>query len=537
MKLYEVLLIEKLALKTAKKYVKGWDKTRYHDIFSKYTDDPKAYRIYLPLEASSKKITSPTMKKIELALEPKGYIISDYVGGYAIEKDKEKPRIMKIGKLLDNEILRNEFSNDKIRATGKKSSMLVVISRHPYDIAGMSTDRGWTSCMNLKSGSNRRYVAWDVKLGSVIAYLINPEDKNIEKPIGRIMIKPFFNPEDKKQVAFGMEDTVYGTSTPGFKETVLKWVNEVNDSKDLVGIFELGNKLYNDSSDEEIIVGDKKDPEYIGVLRNWRHIKTIKDPSEKLQKAALHQNVDALKWIKNPSEEILAYAISQSSRAIQLIKNPSEKLIWAAIKNSAYAWKYIKNQTEENKIKAIKVNPQVISHIAKPSVDLMVLAVSKDAGVIEDILDNMPGNSMAAAKKLPREVWAAALRKDQKKVFQLTQYIWSDKNKLEMLRKYPDLIDEIDDATDEMIDVAIETKPSVAAALWDIPNKIQMKMVKRDPSFIKYIDNSCRAAEFYVVNQDVKNYKYIRSPDWDTRDLVRKLKLKQKKAEAEKAKE
>lgn len=32
-----------------RKYVKGWNKQRYEELFKKYTNDPKAYRIYLPL--------------------------------------------------------------------------------------------------------------------------------------------------------------------------------------------------------------------------------------------------------------------------------------------------------------------------------------------------------------------------------------------------------------------------------------------------------------------------------------------------------
>ena len=67
----------------------------------------------------------------------------------------------------------------------------IIISRHPYDIAGMSTGRGWRSCMHLEDGQFNEYVPQTIAAGGLIAYLCNEDDKNIKNPKGRVLIKPF----------------------------------------------------------------------------------------------------------------------------------------------------------------------------------------------------------------------------------------------------------------------------------------------------------------------------------------------------------
>lgn len=76
---------------------------------------------------------------------------------------------------------------------------VIVISRHPYDIGGMSTDKEWDSCMNLVDGSNREYVLNDIENGTIISYLVDKNDPNINKPISRILIKPFVSTTDEKE--------------------------------------------------------------------------------------------------------------------------------------------------------------------------------------------------------------------------------------------------------------------------------------------------------------------------------------------------
>jgi hypothetical protein len=193
--------------------VKGWDKERYADIFtnSKYNHDKNGYRVFIPIGAVSVDDTSPVQTEIESSLQQNGFKIVDYAKGIAQKKDTKQN--IKIGKLLTKlkqQELLGKFNTDKSRE-GTKKEYMVVISRHPYDIGGQSTDRGWTSCMNLEDGVYKKYVPIDVAAGTLVAYVTDKNDPDLKNPTGRLSIKPFVDILGTKRVEFGIEDRVYGT--------------------------------------------------------------------------------------------------------------------------------------------------------------------------------------------------------------------------------------------------------------------------------------------------------------------------------------
>jgi len=123
-----------------------------------------------------------------------------------------------------------KYESSISRALIKKdvSSLQVVISQDPHDIAKMSTDRGWTSCMDLNKKDRARCadVMREVKSGGLAAYLIDRSDKNIEHPYARILLRRLQN--YKGDSILQPEQFVYGTAVPEFKKTVEKWANEYN---------------------------------------------------------------------------------------------------------------------------------------------------------------------------------------------------------------------------------------------------------------------------------------------------------------------
>ena len=141
-----------------------------------------------------------------------------------------------------------------------KIKLIVVISRNPYDIAGMSTDRRWTSCMRLPDddpsiypgGAYHQHLINDIELGTLVAYLIEPTDKNIEHPYARIAIKPYQNIKDKSIVLYA-ENRVYNDASlddniyEEFKNIVNNFLDKIQDDKE--GIFESMPDLYNDSKE------------------------------------------------------------------------------------------------------------------------------------------------------------------------------------------------------------------------------------------------------------------------------------------------
>jgi len=189
--------------------------------------------------------------------------------------DTNNRRKIKIGKTINkvfkkdrkkrSELLRL-FNHDPLRQA-KSHNYIAVISRHPYDIAGMSTDRGWTSCMNLRDGPYNYYVPSEIKKGSLIAYATKEDDPDLKNPVCRVMIKPFVEVEKvgsdyvkDPDIFFGVEDRVYGEEVDGFVDAVLNWVEEVNQSKALNKVLEveLRQEVYRDSISDRKLIADKK---------------------------------------------------------------------------------------------------------------------------------------------------------------------------------------------------------------------------------------------------------------------------------------
>jgi hypothetical protein len=213
-------------------------------LYFNYDNSIKDYNDIAPSDTF--KIIEPMLKNLGVELN-----IKDYVNGVGELPDG---RSVKIPKLLDilvkkqfyddnfKQFILNQYLNDKIRE--KPKPLLIVISKARYDIAGMSTGRGWTSCMNLEDGSNKHYISCDVEEGSIIAYQIKKEDLNIKNPIARVLIKPFINRYDENDIIFRPEEVVYGTATKSFGQKVSELLDT---NQDVSSVYDLNDKLYNDS--------------------------------------------------------------------------------------------------------------------------------------------------------------------------------------------------------------------------------------------------------------------------------------------------
>ncbi len=250
-KAYSNYLTEALALSTAKKYRKGWDESQWKSLFQQWTDDPKAYRIYLPFEPAQVEAEVPPA--IDNFLHSVGWEVTDYNLGLA--REVSSGRAMKIGKIINKEgdrDLLKIYTEDPGRL--KPREWEIVVSRHPYDLAGMSTGRGWVSCMELGvKDRGELYIPKDIKAGSIIAYLVKKGDRNIENPAARVLIKPYLSTEDPDEVILVADRTVYGQFIPGFLDAVQDWLDEVNRGKS--GVYRIDPKLYpeNDEYDATIV--------------------------------------------------------------------------------------------------------------------------------------------------------------------------------------------------------------------------------------------------------------------------------------------
>jgi len=267
--------------------------------------------------------------EVEKHLNQNGYEVSDYRAGLA--KDKYG-RDVKIGKVLGktgaSPQLMNTFNNDPKRAASKAnaSGLHIVISRHPHDVAGMSTNQGWKSCMTMGKtgqiaskyfvsddkdkehelnnvGSYSHYLKPDVEQGTHVAYLAHANDPDAKRPLARIALKPF-EPEDKtKPVILRPENKTYGTTDDAFGDAVRKW-SEKNFPVDKNTIYEKNKKLYNDDYKKYIA-----DPETL-----------LKSSDSEKRKAAFDEK-------NNVSDEIIHKGLKDKSSFVRMaaVNHPNAK--------------------------------------------------------------------------------------------------------------------------------------------------------------------------------------------------------------------
>lgn len=123
------------------------------------------------------------------------------------------------------------------------------------------------------------------------------------------------------------------------------------------------NDLNSLSEDKQIEMIKKSSGKRIGIFEN------IKNPSEKVQIAAVKQSEINLKYIKNPSEKVQIAALADSmwNDTIKYIKNPSEKVQAIAVMNNGNAIEVIKDQTLYLQILAVRSRPDSYKFITNKS--------------------------------------------------------------------------------------------------------------------------------------------------------------------------
>jgi hypothetical protein len=207
--------------------------------------------------------------KIASFIAKEGFTISDFQQGLA--KKTGSNNQYKIGKILNSMRKKYPVEADellKLYAESKsgESDYLIVVSRHPYDVAGASTGRSWAhnSCMSLEYRErNTGAVQWKtvphaIELGAMVAFLIRKDDKNINDPLARIFIKPYFN-ESETAIVYKPDQTIYGKYDKLFLSIVNDWVEKKNkEAADefrhaLVDVYTLGKGIYNQEGKASIL--------------------------------------------------------------------------------------------------------------------------------------------------------------------------------------------------------------------------------------------------------------------------------------------
>ena len=154
----------------------------------------------------------------------------------------------------------------------KNRSKVIAFTWLPRAIASMSTNVGWTSCMNLYDGQYRNYVFPTIEAGAFIAWLVQEGDEEIlNDPQARILIKAYVSDNDK--IFWYPSKHIYGTAPKDFYEKVKDFVikkQEIYITKDdLESAYKFDTSQYLDSLDtSRITLKTLFKEKYVKVLEN-----------------------------------------------------------------------------------------------------------------------------------------------------------------------------------------------------------------------------------------------------------------------------
>jgi len=149
------------------------------------------------------------------------------------DKYKLKTLIKAVKKTLSPDAAKTLDDNSKLfltlldRTTTAPIEAPVILSRHPYDVAGMSTKQQWKSCKNAVNGCNREYLNNEVG-HLLIAYVVNSSANKgdiLKNAYARTLVIPVEEQDDYEKGLYVSTD-IYGKDIPELVDVVSSYLSK-----------------------------------------------------------------------------------------------------------------------------------------------------------------------------------------------------------------------------------------------------------------------------------------------------------------------
>jgi len=237
----------KKVFKKALKLSRGLYKHNFDDLFQGKN------RIHIPVNYTDYEGSS-SYKIVNNYLKDNGYIIVDYIGGYAVkEDDSNQKNKFKIGKLLKS----NNYVLNNFRDCPHRQKLKLVISRHPYDIACASYNQEWESCLHFNGGINHHCLKASMYSNMLlIAYLVTASTNTV---MGRMFVIPYWE-KDQCEVWLHTADIGYGIFPQKHRDFLRDWLNKEYNYKHIYPKLDDSIFSWNFSFPEDVVYdnGDDK---------------------------------------------------------------------------------------------------------------------------------------------------------------------------------------------------------------------------------------------------------------------------------------
>jgi len=301
-----------------------------------------------------------------------------------VVKDKHG-RDVKLGRLIKDDSLRNQFANDSVRAGTKSSHGHYVTIVRGTEVAGQTNPESdpthpgghsWKnlSCKNITSGVHRRFLKSEIAHGSSV---VRVHDHNGQE-IYRATLHPHYNKEGHTAYAI---DGEYGVKHPSFTQHAKHVADRLSGELKGDPIFTKEKKVYNDSGSITMIHPQTTSEHLDALVKSGT-------PAQK-QAVAKHPNIssDSLNKLINNKSEKIRTAVAEnpnlsSDHLHKLLSDEEPKIAIAALKHQ-------------------KLSPEHIETALKNSHPMVSAAVVKSNANDEHIskaIDNIQASNFRYAK-------------------------------------------------------------------------------------------------------------------------------------------
>lgn len=118
-----------------------------------------------------------------------------------------------------------------------------------------------------------------------------------------------------------------------------------------------------------------------GRLKDPRYLSAIREPTEKVQLAAVQKNPECIRHIAEPTEKVQHMAVQRSPDIFRQIRQPEESVRLAAVQAKGENIRYVSAPSEAVQLAAVRNDPMNIRYIENPTekVQSVVLNADRDA--------------------------------------------------------------------------------------------------------------------------------------------------------------
>jgi hypothetical protein len=149
-----------------------------------------------------------------------------------------------------------------------------------------------------------------------------------------------------------------------------------------------------------------EDEQISEIKKDWKVYLTIKNPSERVQIAAVQIWPNLLRYMDNPKEAVQLAAVKRCAGAFQYLKdkNPSEAVQLLAVKKDPFMIEYVKNPSEALQLIAVRKDIETISSIKNPTEKIQMMVINLNPSMIRHIAHPTEQVQFKAIQKDP-EAW------------------------------------------------------------------------------------------------------------------------------------